>query len=96
VTDSMYRYGERSQRLGGGGGEILVAAGEDIPALATSTSAFGAHAPFLSVDSRGCLLPSGGSQMKDWLLVPRLRVRANCLFRNVRKRFCISLGSSPD
>jgi hypothetical protein len=56
VTDSMYRYGQRRQRVTGGV-EILVAAGEDIPALATSTSAFGAHAPFLSVDSRGCLLP---------------------------------------
>jgi hypothetical protein len=50
-------WGETSESYGGGGGEILVAAGEDIPALATSTSALGAHAPFLSVDSRGCLLP---------------------------------------
>jgi len=37
-----------------GWGEILVAAGEDIPALASSTSEFGAHAPFLSVDVKGC------------------------------------------
>jgi len=37
-----------------GGGEILVAAGEDIPALAASTSAFGTHTPFLSVDIKGC------------------------------------------
>jgi len=52
----MYRYGERRQRVRekGGGGEILVAAGEDIPAFAASTSAFGAHAPFLSVDIKGC------------------------------------------
>jgi hypothetical protein len=56
VTDSMYRYGEIRQKWGRGG-EILVAAGEDVPAIATSTSAFGAHAPFLSVDSRGSLLP---------------------------------------
>lgn len=57
VTDSMYRYGERRQRVWEGGGEILVAAGEDIPALATSTSVFGARAPSLSVDSKGRLLP---------------------------------------
>ena len=38
--------------------EIVVAAGEDFLALATtSTSAFGSHALFLTVDSRGCLPP---------------------------------------
>jgi hypothetical protein len=36
-------WGEMSEREGG---EILVAAAEDIPALTTSTSEFGAHAPF--------------------------------------------------
>jgi len=51
--DSMYRYEERRQKVRGEGVKVLIAAGEDIPAFATSTSSFGAHAPFLSVDNNG-------------------------------------------
>ena len=57
VTDGMYRYGERRQWAGGGGGWDFSRGWWSIPALAAIPSAFGAYAPFLSVDRTGCLLP---------------------------------------